>query len=233
MNVAVIPARGGSKGIVHKNVIDLHGRPLVAWSIGHALNARCVDRVVVSTDDDEIADVSRQWGAEVITRPDALAADNSQSEGAILHAIDTVEAAGDRIDLTVFLQATSPIRRADDIDNAVDMFLAQKADSLFPATRIEDYFMWETGPDRPRSVNYDYRNRQRSQKIDPGYRENGSIYVFRPELIRQEKNRLGGKIVIYEMPNWTSYQIDQLDDLGVCDYFLGVQEKTEASRNAR
>lgn len=227
MNVAIIPARGGSKGIARKNLLDLRGKPLVAWSIGHALNARRVDAVYVSTEDDEIADVSHQWGAQVIRRPDELATDDSPSEATIVHALDTIESQGAKVNLTVFLQATSPVRRRNDIDEAIELLEACGADSAFSASSVEDHFMWEVGPDGPRSVNYDYRNRKRRQEITPRYLENGSIYVFRPELIRKENNRLGGKIVIYEMPSWTSHQIDRPGDLGICDYFLGLQARTE------
>lgn len=221
MNVVIIPARGGSKGIPRKNIVDVAGRPLIAWSIEQARNSRSVDVVFVSTDDGEIAGVAQRYGAETIARPAEFATDTSSSEDVLLHAIEVIE--GDksrRIDIVIFLQATSPVREKDDIDNAVHRFLSEGADSLFSCTRIEDHFIWEQKGDSYVSANYDYRNRKRRQDIMPHYVENGSIYVFRPELIKRLHNRLGGKITIYEMPFWRSFQIDERDDIGICEYYL-------------
>ena len=221
MNVAIIPARGGSKGIPKKNIVDVAGRPLIAWSIQHAKNSQLVDGVFVSTDDDEIADVSRVFGAEIIKRPAELATDISSSEDALLHAIDYIEREKEiRIDTVVFLQATSPIREKDDIDRAIGKYLSEKADSLFSCSLIKDHFIWEERKGDFCSANYDYRDRKLRQSIKPQYLENGSIYVFRPEIIRRERNRLGGKITIYEMPFWKSFQIDDWDDVEVCAYYI-------------
>ena len=138
-----------------------------------------------------------------------------------VHALDAIEAGGQaKVGLVVFLQATSPVRESVDIDNAVRHFNATGADSLFSCTRIEDYFMWEKSAQEYRSVNYDYRNRKPRQNIQPRYLENGSIYVFTPELLRHEHNRLGGRIEIYEMPFWKSFQVDEANDLGICEYYL-------------
>ncbi len=221
MNVVIIPARGGSKGIPRKNIVDVAGQPLIAWSIKQARSSELVDAVFVSTDDGEIAEVAQRYGAEAIARPAELATDASPSEDVLLHAIDFIERDKSiRIDIVIFLQATSPVREKDDIDNAVRRFLLEKADSLFSCTRIEDHFIWEERGGDYISVNYDYRRRRRRQDIKPQYVENGSIYVFRPELIRSQRNRLGGKITIYEMPFWKSFQIDELDDIGICEYYL-------------
>ncbi len=221
MNVVIIPARGGSKGIPRKNIVDVAGQPLMAWSIEQAKGSELVDAVFVSTDDGEIAEVAQGYGAEVIARPAELATDASPSEGVLLHAIDYIERDKSlRIDIVIFLQATSPVREKDDIDNAIRRFLSEKADSLFSCTRIRDHFIWEERRGDYISANYDYRTRRRRQDIKPQYVENGSIYVFRPELIRSQRNRLGGKITIYEMPFWKSFQIDELDDIGICEYYL-------------
>lgn len=221
MNIVIIPARGGSKGIPKKNIIDLAGRPLIAWSIEQANNSQLVDVVFVSTDDDEIADISRRYGAEIIKRPFELAADSSSSEDALLHAIDFIECEKKiAVDIVVFLQATSPVRERADIDNAIRRFLSGKADSLFSCARLRDYFIWEKGKDNYFSVNYDYHYREPRQHVRPQYLENGSIYIFTPELVRREHNRLGGKIEIYEMESWKSFQIDNWDDVDICEYYI-------------
>lgn len=221
MNVAIIPYAGGSKGIPRKNIVEVAGRPLIAWSIEQARGSQLVDAVFVSTDDGEIAGVAQRYGAETITRPAEFATDASPSEDVLLHAINWIERDKNlRVDLVVFLQATSPVRQEDDIDNAIRRFLSEQADSLFSCTRIEDHFIWEDRGGDYVSANYDYRNRKRRQDIKPQYVENGSIYVFKPELIRRQHNRLGGKITIYEMPFWKSFQIDDWDDIGICEYYL-------------
>lgn len=221
MNVAIIPARGGSKGIPKKNIIDVAGQPLIAWSIQQAKSSQLVDLVFVSTDDDEIADVARTYDAEIIKRPAELATDTSSSEDALLHAIDYIEREkAIRIDIVVFLQATSPIREQDDIDKAIRKYLSEEADSLFSCMKIKDHFIWEERDGAYYSANYDYRNRKLRQGIKSRYLENGSIYVLRPEIIRGEHNRLGGKITIYEMPFWKSFQIDRWEDIEVCEYYI-------------
>lgn len=219
--ITIIPARGGSKGIKNKNIIKLAGRPLIGWTIEQARNSLLIKEVFVSTDDNKIADISRDFGAEVIMRPAVLSTDISSSEEALLHALDVIESMDKRkIDIVVFLQATSPIREKNDIDNAISKFLSEQADSLFSCVRLEDYFIWGKKDESYVSVNYDFQNRKIRQHIVPQYLENGSIYIFKPELLRKEKNRLGGKIAIYEMAFWKSYQVDELDDLEICEYYI-------------
>jgi len=227
--VAIIPARGGSRGIPRKNVIDVAGKPLIVWSIDAARAASAVDDVYVSTDDAEIAAVSRQCGAVVIERPAELAGDSSPSESALLHCLDRIEERGTAVSLVVFLQATSPVREGHDIDAAVELLRETGADSLFSCTKIEDYFMWEEAADGPRSVNYDFRSRKPRQDIAPRFLENGSIYVFTPGILREGHNRLGGKIAMYEMPFWKSWQIDDPDDIGLCEYYIRTRLLGEAA----
>lgn len=226
--VTIIPARGQSKGIPRKNIVPVAGRPLLAWSIERALRSALVDRVFVSTDDDEIAAVSRQWEAEVVMRPPELATDGASSEAALLHALDAIEREhGVSIGTVVFLQATSPVRTLDDIDNALRRFRETGADSLFSCTTVRDFFTWEERDGRYVSLNYDFQNRPRRQEIRPRYLENGSIYIFTPKRFRQERNRLGGRIAIYEMPAWRSHQIDHDDDIGVCELYLNLVQQAK------
>jgi len=232
--IAIIPARSGSKGIPDKNIVDLAGKPLIAWSLEQARKSQLVDKVFVSTNSEKISNVSTKYGAEVIKRPEELATNASSSEDALIHAIDFIENnKGISIELVVFLQATSPLREKDDIDNAIRQYLSEKADSLLSCTKLEDYFIWEKRGDNYFSVNYDYRKRKRRQDIEPQYLENGSIYIFKPELIRKEHNRLGGKIVIYEMEFWKSYQVDNWDDLDICEYYIKKTILKEGVKNKR
>jgi len=215
----IIPARAGSKGIVGKNIIDFCGKPLISWSITQALSSKNVSNVYVSTDGEDIAEVSEKYGAKIIWRPEELASDTASSEDAIIHALGEIEKM-EEFDATVFLQATSPIRRANDIGDAINTFLDGDYDSLFSMTVLEDYCMWKKEGDIPYSFSYDYQNRGRRQEREPIYLENGSIYVFKKQLFLTERNRLGGRIGMYEMPFECSYEIDSPKDLRLCEYFM-------------
>jgi len=125
--ITIIPARGGSKSIPRKNIIDFCGKPLIVWSIEQAQKSKNIQEVFITTDDREITEVARQSGAVVIQRPRELATDIASSEAALLHAIAVIEKQR-KIDLVVFLQATSPLRENADIDNAIDRFLSEGAD---------------------------------------------------------------------------------------------------------
>lgn len=216
--LAIIPARGGSKGIPRKNVRLLAGKPLVAHTIEHACQARSVDRVVVSTDDPEIAVVSEQYGAEVVWRPAEISGDTASSESALLHTLVFLEQTeGYRPDLVVFLQCTSPIRRPEDIDQAVQTLLDEDADSLLSVVPFH-HFIWRLVDDQGQPVDYDYRHRPRRQDRQPEYMENGSIYVFEPWVLRRFNNRLGGKIALYVMGGWSSVDINTLQDFELCEW---------------
>lgn len=217
--VAIIPARGGSKSIPKKNIIDLCNKPLIAWSIQQALESKYIHEVYVTTDDREIADVSRKYGAKIIWRPIELATDTSSSESALLHAIGQIEKIH-KVDVVIFLQATSPLRESIDIDKAVEIFFAENADSLFSTSALEDFCVWEKTNGELKSITFEYKNRGRRQDRKPYYLENGSIYILKPEIIKQYNNRLGGKIAFYPMPLWKSYEIDDYETLEICEYFM-------------
>ena len=127
---AVIPARGGSKGIPRKNIISLAGKPLIGWTLEAVRQAASTERVFVSTDDAEIADVARQFAAEVIPRPADLSGDTASSESALLHALEFLQQQEQYLpDLLVFLQCTSPLTLPEDIDGTVHALLAEEADT--------------------------------------------------------------------------------------------------------
>jgi CMP-N,N'-diacetyllegionaminic acid synthase len=173
----------------------------------------------VSTDNSEIADISKQYGAHVICRPKEIATDTSSSEDALAHAIIEIEKTG-KIDLVIFLQATSPVREKEDIDGAIEKLLSDNANSLFSASLLEDFCVWEIIDDELKSTTFDYKKRGRRQDRKPHYLENGSLYIFKPEILKQYNSRLGGKIVFYLMPMWKSYEIDTFNDIEVCEYYM-------------
>ncbi len=215
--VAIIPARGGSKGIPRKNLVDFCGKPLLAWSILQARDASHIDSVWVTSDHDEILSVARLFGAKTIRRPAELAGDQASSESAWLHAIEVIEAQGEAIDLVVAMQATSPIRQSSDLDGGVRALLQQGYDSLLSVAEVEDFFTWRINDaGAAESVNYDYLNRRRRQMIEKRYLENGSFYVFRPDILRSNNNRLGGRIGLFVMDRHKMFQIDKPEDIVLC-----------------
>lgn len=220
--LAIIPARGGSRGVPRKNIRPLAGRPLLVHTIAQALAARCITRLVVSTDDTEIGAIARQNGAEVIWRPAEISGDTATTESALLHALDTLQVTGDYTpDLVVLLQCTSPLRLPGDIDRAVEMLLESGADSLLSVVPFSR-FLWRIGADgRPQPYNYDYRRRPRRQEYASGlYMENGAIYIMRPRVLREEHNCLGGRIVCYVMHPLTAVEIDAPEDFALVEAIL-------------
>ncbi len=214
---AIIAARGGSKGIPRKNLVDLCGKPLIAWTIEQALEAERVDDVWVTSDDEEILEVSAGYGARPIRRPDALASDDASSEAAWAHAIDVIEGERGRADVVCALQATSPVRESSDLDRGVSDFLRQGCDSLFSASQLDDFMIWEMAEDGTlRAVNYDPAARGRRQDRGSQFVENGSFYLFRPWLLRDGGNRLGGRIGMSLMQLWKAFEIDDEEGLEMC-----------------
>lgn len=225
--IAIIPARAGSKGIKNKNIIDFCGKPLLAWSIEQAMGAHGIDTIYVSTDGAEIAKVAEKYGAEIIWRPAEIAGDVSGSEEALLHALSEIKK--DRVvDRVVFLQATSPIRTSQNLDEALEIFESNSYDSLFSMAVLEDYCLWREDEGILNSFTYDYLHRGRRQDRKPMYLENGSFYIFKPDILDKCRNRLGGKIGMYNMPFDMSYEIDSMEDIALCEMFFkkyGLQEK--------
>ncbi|MBZ4219777.1 MAG: acylneuraminate cytidylyltransferase family protein [Chlorobium sp.] len=219
--VAIIPARGGSKGLKEKNIYPVAGKPLLAWTVLQALASTSIERVFVTTDDEAIAKVASEYGAEVIVRPLELAGDKASSESAILHASRVIERDHNMpLSTIVFLQATSPLRKPDDIDRAVGLFIREGADSLISVTRADDLTLWESRAGKWASVNFDYRNRGMRQDRPTQFIENGSIYIFKPETLTSFGNRIGEKLTAYEMEFWQTWEIDTLEEIDLIEYFM-------------
>jgi YrbI family 3-deoxy-D-manno-octulosonate 8-phosphate phosphatase len=227
--LAIIPARGGSKGIPHKNIAMVGDKPLLAYTVEHAKQTPSINRVIVSTDDQQIGDVARQWGAEVVLRPESISGDAASSESALLYTLDRLLEEGYEPHLVAFLQATSPSRQPDDLQNAIDLLLQEEADSLFSACPMHG-FAWRVGDGHPISLSYDYHNRLRRQEAPEEVIENGSIYLFRPWVLRKMNNRLGGKIAVYRMHPLDSLQVDEPGDLETMEQLLSARRGVELRR---
>lgn len=208
--IAIIPARGGSKGILGKNIKLFNGKPLINYSIEYALESELICDVFVTTDNHEIADISEKAGAKIILRPDEISGDTATTESAIDHALIQINS---NPELVVLLQATSPLRPKNSLSKIIEHFSKNKLDSLLTISPTHRFF-WEI-KNEIAIANYDYINRPRRQdmkEIDIKYIENGSVYIFTKMNFRESKNRLGGKIGYYIFPEEYSFEIDSIND---------------------
>jgi len=215
--ITIIPARGGSKEIPKKNILDILGKPLLAWSVEQSLQTTKVESTYVSSDCDEILSVASNFGAKTISRPAEHASDTASSESAVIHAINSIE---EDFDAVLFMQATSPLRLRDDLKNAIIQFEQNSYDSMFSGGILEDFLIWEKNDENFSSFNYDYKKRGIRQNRVPQYVENGSFYISKKHIYLNEKNRLGGRIGCYEMQAWQHHEIDSYEDIEINEYFL-------------
>ena len=210
--VAVIPARGGSKGVPRKNLRRVGRLPLIARAIRSARAADGIDRVVVSTDDAEIAAAAREWGAEVVTRPAELSGDTASSESALLHALDELARLGIDVGILVFLQATSPFIDPADLDAAVERVRAGESDTVFSA--VESWgFLWRTDAAGASGINHDHRSRPRRQEREPEFLETGAFYVMDAAGFRRAQHRFFGRIGLALVPETHAIEIDTEEQL--------------------
>jgi len=224
--IAIIPARGGSKGIPRKNIVPINGIPLIAYSINHALATPGIQRVIVSTDDPDIMSVAVDFQAEVFHRPNSISGDHASSESALSHVLDhLIEKEDYHPDLVVFLQATSPIRQTDDLTRALHTFFENNLDSLFSACAVEG-FTWRVSSEKLSPVNYDPTHRpMRQDLVEHVIEENGSFYIFKPWVIQRYNSRLGGIIGYHLMDRLSSFQVDRPQDVANIQVILEILKK--------
>jgi YrbI family 3-deoxy-D-manno-octulosonate 8-phosphate phosphatase len=211
---AIIPARGGSKGIPGKNLQKIQGRSLLARAVGACRHASRVQRVFVSTDDTRIAEEAKAAGAEVIDRPAAIAGDTASSESALLHALDQWQSGGATLPgLLVFVQCTSPFITAGDVDGTIAALVDNQADTAHTVTSSHGFLWRRTPQEGAIGVNHDKRTRPRRQDREPEFLETGAVYVFRTEGFREAKHRFFGRTALFEVPGARAMEIDEPDDL--------------------
>ena len=224
--VAVILARGGSVGIPRKNVIDFAGKPLITWTISQVQRAG-ISRIYVSTDDAEISRIAEGAGAKIVARPAELAGNSASGDESVIHVIDGLNLSPETV--VVMPQVTSPLRLPEHITEAVSLIASGAADSVFTANRVDDICVWEI-TDSPKSVTYDYQNRGTRQERLVTVVENGSVYCTSVEAIRSSGNRLSGRIHASLMPKWTMPEIDEPEDVRLCELLMrayAINEKGE------
>lgn len=216
--LAIIPARGGSKGLSKKNIKELCGKPLIAWSIDAGLKSKYLDEVMVTTDSPEIADIAKKYGASVpFLRPDELASDTATSFDAIKHTIDFYKTELQKeFDYIVLLEPTSPLREDSDIDNAIENLFNSIADSIVGISKTEDQNPAFLVLKDTKSFISGYENKNmkvlRRQDIKDVYFFEGTIYISKTDILMDKKTFYHENTIGYEVPKYKSLEIDDIDD---------------------
>ena len=218
--LAIIPARGGSKRLPRKNILDLAGKPLIAWSIEAGLKSNYIDKVIVRSDDDEILNISKLYGATTIKRPLQLATDTSTTFDAIEHTIHSVE----QYDYVVLLQPTSPLRDAKHIDEAIELLEKKSAHAVISVCEVAHSPLWSNTLQKDGDMSYflkDELRNKRSQDLQKYYRLNGAIYICKTNKLLEEKSFfLRENIFAYFMDKKISIDIDEDIDFKLANIII-------------
>ncbi|MEZ5365633.1 MAG: acylneuraminate cytidylyltransferase family protein [Bryobacterales bacterium] len=201
--LGLVPARGGSKGIPGKNIKPLAGKPLLAYTAETALQSRLLDRIVLSTDSEEIAAVGRRYGLDVpFLRPAELAADASPTLPVVRHALEWYAARGERFDALCLLQPTTPFRKTADIDGCVRLLAESDADAVVSVTQVPDEFnphwVYFRGADGSIGVSTgEAAPIPRRQELPPSFHRDGSLYVTRTRVLLEQNSLYGDRVLGY------------------------------------
>lgn len=224
--LAIVPARGGSKGVKRKNLRLLKDKPLLQWTIDEANKSKYIDKVIVSTEDNEIEEVSKVLNVEVIKRPEELAQDNSPTIDAVIHVLNKLQEKEYNPAYVILLQCTSPMRTAEHIDEAIEKLLSDKAtaDSLVSVTKEEHPPWWlkeiDVNGHMRDFIGYDKNKFSRRQDFPPIYRLNGAIYVCKTRDLLRHRNFQTDKTIAYEMDAIASVDIDSEECFSWVEYLL-------------
>ncbi len=212
MNIAFIPARGGSKSIPLKNIKEINGKPLIYWTSKAAEDAKCIDKIIIATENEKIKETVLNFGfkkLEVYDRDPENARDESSTESVMTEYIKKSDLNPE--DNFFLIQATSPLLKSEYIDEMYEEYIKSGSDSIFSGVR-EKQFHWIETPQGVNPINYDYRNRPRRQEFRGIIAENGACYINKVKNILRDNCRLSGKITVYEMPPQTGFEIDEESD---------------------
>ena len=212
MNIAFIPARGGSKSIPLKNIKEINGKPLIYWTSKAAEDAKCIDKIIIATENEKIKETVLNFGfkkLEVYDRDPENARDESSTESVMTEYIKRSDLNPE--DNFFLIQATSPLLKSEYIGEMYEEYIKSGSDSIFSGVR-EKQFHWIETPQGVNPINYDYRNRPRRQEFRGIIAENGACYINKVKNILRDNCRLSGKITVYEMPPQTGFEIDEESD---------------------
>ncbi len=213
--IIIIPARKGSKRIKNKNLAIINNLYLIEHTIKDAIDCNFTNEIYLTTDCKDLKKLNKKYPINIIHRPNHLSIDTSTSESALIHVLDQRIKDGKKDPkFVIFLQCTSPFRKKNDIDNAIQTLIKSKANSLLSVVEFKR-FIWKKNKNRMFSLNYNFQKRKREQDFEGCFQENGSIYITETNFLRKTNNRLCGKIVSYVMEYWSSLQIDEPEDLQI------------------
>ena len=233
--LAVIPARGGSKGLPKKNIRVLGDKPLIAWSIEAGKRSRYIDSITISTDSQEIAAIAKQWGGNVpFLRPEELATDTAKGIDAILHAIHWHRDNGEPFDLVLVLQPTSPLRTADHIDRAIELLFEKNAGAIVSVCPVDHHPWWcNSLPEDGRMKGFlrpEILNTNR-QELPPFYRLNGAVYVADIDFLEATHSFISDETFAYVMAAESSIDIDSDFDFKLAELLLSEQETSTQEKS--
>jgi len=236
-HIAIIPARGGSKGVPRKNLVPIGGRPLLEYTVLAAMESGVFAAVVVSTEDDEIASVARGVGASVISRPVELAQDTTQTEPVMAHALALAEeASGATFDYVWLLQPTSPLRDAADIRSAADVLCTRGVDSVIGLIE-EHVFRWRTIGTAFGAIlvepDYEPACRPRRQEMEVELRETGAVYGVSRAVWNETGVRVGGRVGTFVLEPTHALDVDTLDDVAYVDWLLSSRSADAEMQHPR
>lgn len=222
--LAIITARGGSKGVPRKNLREVGGKPLLAWTIEAGKKSRYIDRLILSSEDGEIISTARSWSCEVpFARPAELARDETPAIDAVLHAVDLLP---EKYDYVMLLQPTAPLRRAADIDGCLEACLDHQAPACVTVAEVDQSPFWMYRLDASRLVPLIEQQRltYRRQDLQPVYILNGAVYVAQTPWLQQHRTFLTAATVAHIMPRERSLDVDTELDLKICELLLSGSE---------
>lgn len=218
--LAIIPARGGSKGLPRKNIIDLAGKPLISWTIEASLGSRYTTKTIVSSDSDEILEVSKRYGSMLLKRPDELATDTSSSEVVVKHALESIE---EKFDYVVLLQPTSPLRDTNDIDGAFKKLFSSNATALISVCEYDNKILKAFKENEFGYIEGISNNKypfMRRQDLPKTYMSNGAIYIIKVDEFLRNNSFFTNRTVQFVMDDIKSLDIDTKEDLKKVEKYI-------------
>lgn len=221
--LAIIPARAGSKGIKDKNIVDLNGKPLIAYSIEAALKSKYIDKIVVSTDGEEIAQVAKKYGAEVpFLRPKNISLDTSKTIEAVTHCIEELKKQGEKYDYMILLQPTQPLRQAWHIDEAIEFIIKKDEEALLSVSKVKDHpILTRTIDENNHTINLlQETSTKRRQDFQSYYKVNGAIYINKINENLNNETSLNDNKLAYIMDEKYDIDIDEIFDLKIASIKL-------------
>ena len=225
--IAIIPARGGSKGIKKKNITELCRKPLISYTILEAIKSKKLNEVFISTDDNEIAEVSKKFGGKLLWRPRELAQDDTPTFDVVFYILKQLEDKYDKSTIIVLLQPTSPLRTAKDIDNAISLYNNNDCDSVISVCKAKQPPQWSLKIQKGSLLplfNEKFFSKRR-QDLEFAYLPNGAIYIASSETLSKYRTFYCKKTIPYMMPPERSIDIDDKMDLILAEFFIKQYEK--------